>query len=398
MCDTILIADGQRVLFAKNSDRDPNEAQGLEWHPRRRSSGAGLKCTWIRVPETDWTHAIAISRPFWMWGAEMGTNEHGVTIGNEAVFTTEPNSATGLTGMDLVRLALERAETAEAAVDVITSLLEQHGQGGACGFEYQSLTYHNSFAIADASGAFILETAGRKWQAERVDGARTISNGLTIPDFARAHQHEFKTRIAHARVRRSRTQALADDATSPADLMAILRDHGAAHALPEYRWFNGAAAAPCMHAGGLVSLGSQTTGSWVSELSASGHRHWATGTAAPCTSLFKPVDVHEPMDLGGPAGANADARSLWWRHERFHRRVMRDLQDLAPVFQQERDQTEAEWLSKPVSSAEAFAEGDELLVRWQQAIAARADRDLRPWLTRRFWSRRNATANLSSRK
>jgi len=392
VCDTLVRVLPGRVLFAKNSDRDPNEAQLLDWQPRRdHAPGESLRCTWISIPQASRTHAVLLSRPFWMWGAEIGANEHGVAIGNEAVFTRQPYAPTGLTGMDLLRLGLERGATAAEAVEVITSLLETYGQGGGCGHENRALTYHNSFLVADPRGAFVLETAGRRWQAERVTGAWSISNGLTLPGM-REEGDRLRTYVSRCRLRRARTFAAAQEACDVGDLMQALRDHGDGPA-PRYHLLNGAMHAPCMHAGGVL-VGSQTTASWVSELRADGVMHWVTGTAAPCTSLFKPVRVESPLDPGPLPTDRADTHSLWWRHEKLHRRVMRDPARLLPLFAGDRDALEARWLEDTPESAAAFAEGDRCLEEWTGRVTAAGGTDRRPAWVRRYWAERDCRAGV----
>lgn len=396
MCDTLVVVEPGRVLFAKNSDRDPNEAQALSWHSAEdHAVGSTVRCTYLTIPQVARTHAVLLSRPFWMWGAEMGTNEHGVTIGNEAVFTDQPYADTGLTGMDLLRLALERATDARAAVDTITGLLAAHGQGGGCGHEDRAFTYHNSFLVADRQRAFVLETAGRAWAVEEVaSGARSISNGLTIPTFAATHADRLRGRVSACAVRQRTTTAAATGAAGPLDLAAALREHGDGATSPRYRWHNGGLGAPCVHAGGLLAS-SQTTGSWISDLSADGDRHWATATAAPCTGLFKPVAVDEPLDLGAPPTDVADDTSLWWRHERLHRPVARDPSRLLPLFAGERDEVERAWFAAPPTPAEAFAEADDLTTRWTAAVHADAAvPDRRPAMVRRYWRIRDERAGL----
>lgn len=77
------------------------------------------------------------------------------------------------------RLGLERADTAEKSVDVITDLLERYGQGGPCMEDESGFTYHNSFLISDKKEAWLLETSGKYWAAERVEGNqnKNIING-----------------------------------------------------------------------------------------------------------------------------------------------------------------------------------------------------------------------------
>jgi secernin len=120
----------------------------------------------------------------------MGANEHGVCVGNEAVYSKIPFDTRdkALTGLDIVRfvfrilqirtyfdsfsLALERAKTAKSAVEVIAELVEKYGQGGTC-YDPSSNTpsgYDNSFLVVDNEEAWVVETCDRVWVAKQIKG------------------------------------------------------------------------------------------------------------------------------------------------------------------------------------------------------------------------------------
>ncbi|HNR77530.1 MAG TPA: hypothetical protein PKM48_10405, partial [Parvularculaceae bacterium] len=241
MCDTFAMKRDGAVWFAKNSDREPDEPQIVERHDAvKGDSTKTLRCTYIEIDQVPDRRAVLLSRPDWMWGAEMGVNDAGVAVGNEAVFSKSIlKKGEALLGMDLVRLALERASTAHEAVDVIISLLSRYGQGGPAGCRDKNFRYDNSFLIADASGVFALETAGRNWAVKRVDDGWSISNSYTLradhdrasapgADFKAAHETFAMPRLACASARRSATYEFARQAKRPSSLAEIadqLRRH-----------------------------------------------------------------------------------------------------------------------------------------------------------------------------
>uniref|UniRef100_A0A803JB41 Secernin-2 n=1 Tax=Xenopus tropicalis TaxID=8364 RepID=A0A803JB41_XENTR len=173
-----------QILFGKNSARPRDEVQEVLYIPSsNHEPGSKVMCTYIEIDQSQKTHAVILNKPAWMWGAEMGANEHGVCIGNEAVITREVASDTrSLLGMDLVRLGLERGATAKEALDIIVTLLEEHRQGGHY-FEQDSSgqTFQSSFLIVDRVEAWVLETVGKFWAAQRITGGvKCICNHLTL--------------------------------------------------------------------------------------------------------------------------------------------------------------------------------------------------------------------------
>jgi len=384
MCDTFVAIPGATkdgsVIFGKNSDREPNEAQCLEYHPAAKySKNLKLKCTHLSIPQVQNTYGVLLCRPFWMWGAEMGANEKGLVIGNEAVFTKMPIKKTNtLTGMDLLRLALERASTAQQGMEVIIKLLSDFGQGGSCGYEDKNLFYHNSYILADKTEAWVLETSGPFWAALKVKDVYSISNGLTIGEefdkshpglienarqkgwlkkgqtfnFAKCYSDWMFTTFSACGFRRNTSYDLLESQIGKIDVLSafkILRNHKHKNYNPGSHLLMDSL---CVHAGNGLTRNSGTTGSFVANLAKErDNTFWATGTVGPCTGIFKPIWINrEVLPESGLVPTRVyNPETLWWQHEKLHRSVLKDYSNIS-LYQEKRDQLETSFLEKAYNS------------------------------------------------
>jgi hypothetical protein len=144
---TVCRASGATVsdrCFARTATA-ANEAQLLELLPaggtRRPKSGS-----YITIPQA--TDKRRAAQPPVLVGRGNGANEHGVVIGNEAMFASGGRKRPRRHGP--VRLGLE-ARLDAATVDLITGLLEKHGQGGTAA--PAGFTIRTAFIVADPKEA-----------------------------------------------------------------------------------------------------------------------------------------------------------------------------------------------------------------------------------------------------
>ncbi len=441
MCDTIIATpetteDGV-MLFGKNSDREPNEAQQIVFYPAAvHPPGTKVKCTYIEIDQAPETYAVFLSKPFWIWGAEMGVNDRGLAIGNEAIFSKIPASKNpGLIGMDLLRLALERAATAGEAIQVITELIARYGQGGNCGYTHP-FYYHNSFLIADPTEAWVLETVDRHWVAKKITVFYSISNGLTVgndfdrssPDlvnfaidkgwcknkddfhFAHCYSDFLFTKFSYCQSRRNRTIDLLKNAAGRINIstfMSILRDHNSTDETTYSPDKGITGASVCMHASfGPIRI-SQTTGSLVVHLHPKHPTCFATGTAAPCTSIFKPVWIDTPpIASESVLKGEFDPATTFWRHEQLHRMILKDYPGSIPKIKAERDQFEKEFIEDSLkithqSSAEratfsqtCFRKAEETEQKWMETITLSGSHAHQNFWHRRAWKKWNKQAKM----
>jgi len=414
MCDTFLALSSatrdRQTILAKNSDREPDEAQAVVHIPRKQHHDSTVRCTFIDVPQVPETYSCILSKPFQMWGAEMGVNEFGVAVGNEAVFTkvSHPRRNDGLTGMDMLRLALERSHTAAHALEVIIQLLETHGQDACGGYRNKTFFYHNSFIIADATEGWILETAGRQWAARKVQEIGSISNRLSLSetdrlsaeakslakqkgwwngkepfDFSAAYSDRLYTWLGRGSARQSCTREACEaqrGQLTPHDAMLILQTHNIDDDRFTPRKAN--TGSVCMHRTSLLNP-SDTTGSMVAVLRAGQpHTVWLTGTSHPCLSVYVPCfpgsRTLERMKSPGPSPDD----SLWWKANQLHRWISKDYKTRRAAILEERlllqqsflDAEQTLFLNNSTPTAKELEEFSDLCM-------ARLNATLEKWIT-----------------
>ena len=414
-CDTFAVvgeAGGGTTLVGKNSDRPVRECQVLRRHPARNGSDR-LRLAYVELPDVPEPLPHVGSSPYWCWGHEMGVNVHGVTIGNEALFTRDwaagvaacadgAGPEPGILGMELLRLGLERSDTAEAAVSVITDLLEQYGQWGAgvVSKNRPDAAYDNSFLVADATAVFVLETTGRDWAVRRIEqGPVAISNEPTIrqdwtslsPTLQKRAEEEgwpgatgrldvaaaitdpaTPLQVSHIRLQRSR-QLLAESVDRQevgfGAARRILSDHyeGTFLAGPAFNPARPDFHTLCMHGHPSGFTWGNTAASMVTQIPAGGQPLMWWNAVTPCTGIYIPVSAAGgalPTTLGAAGAADGTGPnpelaevdqplegSYWWTFQELLEAVAGDnlgehYEERQPIVRAKLDRLQDEFVAE----------------------------------------------------
>lgn len=439
-CDTFAVRPSvdASTIFGKNSDRPARECQPLRLLPPR-APGTTQHLAYVDIDDTTETIAHLGSSPYWCWGHEMGLNAAGVAIGNEALFTRDlaanvmraesgEEVQPGILGMELVRLALERAASAYEAVGVMTDLIGKYGQWGA-GTRADSrieAAYDNAYLIADPQQVWILETTGSRWAARQVvEPSWSLSNEATIRDdwdecsadladhakiegwmsgrdkldFAATFlDPKVALQVSHIRLQRSRQ--LLDETLKRHgrvrfdDARRVLSDHYEDTFLAGPK-FN--AARPdfltlCMHDHPSGFTWGNTAASMIAVLPDDGDPYLWWAAATPCTSVYVPVSVTaselpEIVSRAGTqhgAGPNAERAapdedaddSYWWAFQRLLETVAGDEVGTAynkrqPAVRQRLDAIQRRWSDEVDADGPKFSGPD-----WQDLTARCVDEAL----------------------
>src|SRR5205807_1116536 len=174
---------GGTTLFGHNRQGPARESVALQRLPGRSYAlGESIQTQFVTVPQARQTFTLLGCRPAGLWGYCFAINEHQVAVGQSAWQSKLRGAVAGLTGPDLVRLAVERSRTARQALETITDLVARHGQSGVAA----GAPRDNVFLIAEAREAYLLEAAASSWAWLECRDIRAVSDlGLIRQDWQR---------------------------------------------------------------------------------------------------------------------------------------------------------------------------------------------------------------------
>ncbi len=429
MCDSFVALGNSTqsgsVLLAKSADTEVNEAEQVVRYPRRHyAEGALARITHRTIPQVPVTHQVILGRSFWAWGSELGCNELGVSVGNEAAFSNQPSEADGACCLDLCRLSVERGGTALEAVKAVGAVVEAFGQGGNCQM-MGNYPFDTGLLIGDRHEAYVVNCAGRHWAARKVDDVMAISNRYQItddwghsslqaengakPNFREQFADEVREAEVAALARECRALELLQSSKGSItvkDMADILRDVGEdseSYNIPDDELPDRI----CMHAGPFEARFWHATGAMITDSSEEGVCVWMTATSATDLSVFKPLFFEADMPDTGPLPRGTFSEGpLWWKHERLHRRAVADYHALKPAIRATFDELEQEFFAEAPGMKKAEPKVQSEFVRdcWRRSEEATdrwiADLERRNYFVehaayREMWDRFNLEGNFS---
>jgi hypothetical protein len=277
-------------------------------------------------------------------------------------------------------------------VSFIAQSVEEQPQGGNGAYKGK-LVYSNSYLVADFQGAWIIETAGRRWAARSLDKHGAISNSYSITDdFDRADaetmakkapgyswKKEVESRfygfISKGDARRACSLRHAGwESVDAAEVFAAMRDHGPFD--PAHPGRGRRMRSVCMHGGGIVN--NATTASMVVQLSASNRSAviWFTASPLPCVSLYRPAILDNgsfcSLWSGYDYRENSKGAAAYWQKRRATTAQVARTASGDPGFAARRDAAQAELLrlvpdwSSPVADIRVPAEIDRIIEAFEE--------------------------------
>ena len=394
------------VIFGKNSDRPVNESQPLEYFPPAdHEDGEMVQCTYIKIPQVPHTYGYIGSRPYNIFGFEHGINEKGVIIGNEAVTGREtPERQWGLIGMDILRLALARSDSAAKAVEVIADLLETYGTGGDPLIRPQY--FNANYIIADYNEAYIFESQQRMWAARKVKHTGHIGNIYDITDdYDMIGKNVIRDAAAKGwcrneeRINISETFSIADcdyedgeayfrfirqeelmtgrDPFTVKMMMNNLRDHYDMDYRKPIPYDIATSKMPtiCCHPSGMN--GCASAASVVCSLDKSAPDpfrfvYWGS-MAPPCCSVFTPkFNIGWIPEQLAVADGMYDSSSPWWIFTELERYISLSYNDFAPVAREVFQPMEDELIAQVETAKKEYDGNDEKLKALSQEAFTRS--------------------------
>jgi secernin len=231
-CDTVVALgratkDGCTIL-GQNSNRPRRLCQSLCLTPHQVfAAGQVVRTQYLELPQAREVYAVLGSQPGGFWGYDFGINEYQLAAGCVGVRAALPLERPGLTGTDLVRLTLERCRSARQAVDLLTALIDRHGQGAFHDCPASEDRDH-VFLLTDPHEAYAVETAGHHWVYQEVQEIRAASNVRVV--------RQDWDRISHGLADLAIDQGWWPGDGSKLDFAGALREEPSEHAAALWRW------------------------------------------------------------------------------------------------------------------------------------------------------------------